>query len=79
MKIKFKKKKPTLPAHLTVDAVADYIGCSRRTVNRWLKDMPKFGITAYSASGKHQRVLTKDEAVWLFDQMVSLHTKGGKQ
>jgi len=57
--------------------VADYIGCSRRTVNRWLKDMPELGITAYASTGKHNRVLTKDETLWLKIQMRALHAKKG--
>lgn len=74
MKIKFRKGKAAkLPDYVSSDAVAQFVGCSKRTVNRWLKDQPNLGITVKSASGKSMRVLSRDEAKKLSEQMKVLH------
>ena len=63
MEIKFKdvKKVGSLPEYVSTDAAAKFIGCGKRTVNRWLKKHPALGITVYSSSGKHARVLSRDD------------------
>jgi len=63
----------TLPAYATCDLVANFIGCDRKTVFRWLKDFPNLGIKVVSHSGRTYRVLAKDEIITLHDHILTFH------
>jgi pyocin large subunit-like protein len=71
MEIKFNDAKTcgSLPAYVSTEAAAKFIGCGKRTVNRWLKKHPALGITVYSSSGKHARVLSRDDVKTMFAGM----------
>tara|TARA_R100000742_G_C4265110_1_gene83091 strand:+ start:783 stop:1052 length:270 start_codon:yes stop_codon:yes gene_type:complete len=81
MDIKFETRRPhprSLKEYLSSDAVAKYVGCTRRTVNRYLNKLPDLGIKVYSASGKCQRVLKREDALWLYDHIKHRHTSTNK-
>ena len=62
-----------LPEYGTCDVAAEFIGCDRKTVFRWLKDFPNLGIKVVSHSGRTYRVLAKDEIVKLRDHIMTFH------
>jgi len=63
----------TLPKYMSTNVIAKHIGCTSRTINRWLKEHPTLGITVHSATGKHYRVLARDEVEWLHGQIKRFH------
>ena len=67
-----------LPKFVSSDAVAKFIGCSKRTINRRLKEIPNLGITVHSATGKHHRVLSRKEVGVLLKHMKKGIRKGTK-
>ena len=71
MEVKFNEQQDAmrLPEYVSSAAIAKFIGCGKRTVNRWLKDAPNLGIKVHSATGKHYRVLSRDEVQELCDRM----------
>lgn len=66
-----------LPAYVSSDALAEWIGCTKRTVNRWLLKHPDIGFKVHSASGKKYNVLTRDDAYLLASKMYSSNKPKG--
>jgi len=68
-----------LPEYMSTNIIAQQIGCTSRTINRWLKECPTLGITVHSATGKHYRVLSRDDVTWLHGQIKRFHEPTRKE
>ena len=68
-----------LPEFMSTNVIAEKIGCTSRTINRWLKENPELGITVHSATGRHYRVLAREDVEWLHGQIKRFHEPKRKE
>tara|TARA_R100000152_G_C6781589_1_gene216424 strand:- start:742 stop:1047 length:306 start_codon:yes stop_codon:yes gene_type:complete len=67
-----------LPDYMSPNIIAEVIGCTSRTINRWLRDLPELGITVQAAPNKFFRALSREDVVWLHQHIQRMHEPKGK-